>query len=244
MLDIWAYIFLGIFAFMFLFGLVPMIVSMYEKRYVKNLQALEPNGKRNPGYDAGPHPYLDAVNEQAGQLGFEYCGTYVRATKGATRARTVIWRASERDILVRVTVVKAGPLQQKVTSLISLVGNHYLVTTDDFGEDDISGLLDFEVLQNAHFPELLDRHEDRLERSDEPCVHFVAENVLEDMDAIQIERARRMVELGYGKFRDPEQSIWSYTFKGAVHFYFRSYLKQMFKGMVKGHRQYYRRPGS
>lgn len=107
-----------------------------------------------------------------------------------------------------------------------------------------SGLLDYEVRQNAHLPELLNRHEDRLARAEDEIVYFLAENMEEDLDAIQVERARRMVELDYAKFRDADRSVWSYTVKGALHLYFRSYLKQILRGLAMGHRQWRSRPGS
>ncbi len=225
-------------------GLPAVVVSLYEKRYVRNLTPLETNGKLRSPNDPGPHPYMDAVNEQAGQIGFEFGGIFVRATKGAAKFRAAVWRSPERDILVHVSIVQAGPMRQKITRLVSQVGNRYLVTTDDFGEDDISGLLDYEVRQNAHFPELLDRHEDRLARADDELIYFLAENMVEDLDAIQIERAQHMVDCGYAKFRDADRSVWSYTIKGAVHLYFRSYLKQILRGLAMGHRQWRSRPGS
>jgi hypothetical protein len=227
-----------------LFGLVPAVVSLFEKRSIRNLVPLETQEKPPSAYDPGPHPYMDAVNEYAGQMGFEFGGIFVRATKGGPKFRVALWRSPERDIFVTVAILQAGPLRQKITSLGSQVGSRYLVTADDFGEDDISGLLDYEVLKNADFPELLKRHEDRLAQSDGEIVFFVADNMLEDLEAVQCERARRMVDLGYAKFLDFDRSVWSYTIKGAVHLYFRSYLKQLLRGVIKGHRQLGRRPGS
>jgi hypothetical protein len=227
-----------------LLGLLAVVVSLFEKRYVRNLTPLETNGKERSANDPGPHPYMDAVNEQAGQMGFEFGGIFVRATKGAAKYRAAVWRSPERDILVTIGIVQAGPLRQKITTLMSQVGRRYLLTTDDFGEDDISGLLDYEVRQNAHFPELLNRHEDRLARVEDEVVYFLAENMVDDLQAIQMERAQHMVDLGYAKFRDADRSVWSYTVKGAVHFYFRSYLKQIWRGLGMGHRQWRRRPGS
>jgi hypothetical protein len=225
-------------------GLPVMLVALYEKRYVRNYALLDTGGKLRSPHDPGPHPYMDSVNEEAGQMGFEFGGIYVRATKGAAKFRVAVWRSPERDILVRVTIVKAGPLQQKLTTLVSQVGSRYLITADDFSEDDISGMLDYEVRLNAHFPELLKLHEDRLARADDTVVYFVAENMVEDLDSIQLERARHMIKLGYARFRDDEQSVWSYTVKGAMHLYFRSYFKQILRALPMFHRQWHRRPGS
>jgi hypothetical protein len=238
--ETWVLVLLFI-AFFLLLGLLPAVTSLFEKRHVRNLPLDEKTRSAN---DPGPNPYLDAVNELAGQTGFEFGGIFVRATKGAAKFRAAVWRSPERDILVHTGIVRAGPLQQEMTRLISQVGGRYLVTTDDFGEDDISGLLKYRVLQNAHFPELLQHHEDRLDQSDSEVVFFVAEDMLEDLDAIQRERAQRMVDLGYAKFSNDAKSIWRNTVKGAVHLYFRSYLKQLLRGILKSHRHWRSRPGS
>ena len=135
-----------------------------------------------------------------------------------------------------------GPLHMEVTSLVSHVGGRYLITTDDFGEDDISGLLVYEVLsrrdflqsldnevrQAVHFRKLLARYEERLREWKGKPVLFQAKDMSEDLNTMQIERVRRMVELGYAKFLDNEHTVWRHTPKGAAHLFFRSYLKQLF----------------
>ena len=131
------------------------------------------------------------------------------------------------------------------TFFMSHIADRWLITTDDFGEDDISGLLihevlprrhllsslDNEVSQQAHFHKLLARHEERLMELKGKPILYLAKDMSEDLITMRLERARRMVRLGYAKFLDKEETVWRHTPKGAAHFFFRSYLKQLFASL-------------
>src|SRR5262249_53872257 len=153
-------------------------------------------------------------------------------------------RSPKRDILLVVFIGEVGgPLHVERTLFVSHMGNRYLITTDTFGEDDISGLLDYEVVlhglqgahlpgfrdqemhQQAHFQKLLARHEERLGEEKSKPTLFLAKDMSEDLNTMRMKHARHMVELGYAKFLDNEHTIWRYTPKGAVRIVFRSYLK-------------------
>jgi hypothetical protein len=228
--------------FLLLVGLSAVVAALKEKRYVRNFVPLDMDGRPPSANDPGPHPYMDLANELTGQLGFEFGGIFARAKKGATRFRVALWRSPERDTLVTIFIGEAGgPLHMEVTFLVSHIGNRYLITTDDFGEDDISGLLVYEVLprrdflqsldeevhQQAHFQKLLARHEDRLREWKGKPILFQAKDMSEDLNTMRMEHARHMVELGYAEFLDNEHTVWRYTPKGAATFFFRSYLKQL-----------------
>jgi hypothetical protein len=239
-----AFFVLAYVGFILLVGMSAVVTALVEKRRVRNLAPVDLDGQSPSANDPGPDPYMDAVNELAGQLGFEFGGIFARAKKGAGKHRVAVWRARERDILVVVSIWQAAPMQLKLTLLVSLIGGRYLITTDEFGEDDISGFLDYEVLNQAQFPELLARHEDRLAGSNVQPVLFLAQDMSEDLIAMQKARACQMVKLGYAKFLDSDNNVWRHTAKGAVHFFFRSYLKQLIRGGWTGRRRWRGRPSS
>jgi hypothetical protein len=83
---------------------------------------------------------------------------------------------------------------------------------------------------------LLARHEERLAETTLEPILFQAKDMSEDLNAMRMERAQRMVDLGYGNFLDNQHTVWRYTPKGAAHFFFRSYLKQLFYGLERRRR--------
>jgi hypothetical protein len=159
---LFAIIVLSCIGFFLLIGLATVLATLIEKIHVRNLVPLETDGRLPSANDPGPHPYMDFANELAGQFGFEFGGIFARAKKGATKFRVALWRSPERDILVLVSIEQVGgPLHMEVTSFVSHNAGRYLLTTDDFGEDDISGLLVYEVLPRRRFLPSLDNEIDQ-----------------------------------------------------------------------------------
>src|SRR6266446_582398 len=85
-------IFLSCVGFYLILGLSAVLAALIEKRYVRNVLPLDADGPPSPN-DPGSHSYMDLANEMAGQLGFEFGGIFVRATKGAVKWRVALWRS-------------------------------------------------------------------------------------------------------------------------------------------------------
>jgi hypothetical protein len=243
-----AILWLSIVGFFLLVGLSAVVAALIEKRHVRNLLPLDKDGAPSPN-DPGPHPYMDLANEMVGQLGYDFGGIFVQAKKGPSKWRVALWRSPKRDALVVISIsVAGGPLHVESTSFISHIRRRYLITTDQVGEGDISGLLQYEVVlhgiqgahlpgfrdeeihQQAHFQKLLARHEERLAESKGKLILFQAKDMSEDLNTMRMERAQHMVQSGYAKFLDHEKTIWRYTPRGATRFFFRSYLKHFLPG--------------
>ena len=73
-----------------------VVIAPLEKRYLHDLLPLTGENQpcAAPRFDPGSHPYMDVVNELAGQLGFEFQGLFARATKGMTSYRAALAASS------------------------------------------------------------------------------------------------------------------------------------------------------
>jgi hypothetical protein len=248
MLEIWIYLVVLPFSICVLIfvclSVLLFATAFLEKRHIHLLAPLplEEDPRPTCPFDPGPDSYTEKVNELAGQMGFEFQGVFVPRRKGPTRFRATIWRSPKRDILVQIFTVRVGELSSRGSQLVSSASGRYLITTDTFGEVDISGLNEHHVLPNCEFPDLVKHHEEWLAKSNSEPMLFAASDVVEDLDAMRIQHAQRLVDHGYATFLNDEHSTWRYTAKGAVHCYLRSYLFQLFGRMPK-HHQYRQKLG-
>jgi hypothetical protein len=111
-------------------------------------------------------------------------------------------------------------LPLKAVNLVTqLESGRYLQTTDMTGENDLSGLTDLQIWQNHTFSKLVGRHFERLETLYDTAVPF-AEGPVNETINIRRARAQRLVDQGDAKFVDDDQSIWKFTLKGALRYYF------------------------
>jgi hypothetical protein len=95
----------------------------------------------------------------------------------------------------------------------------YLITSDRPTGFRTPGLYDDQVYLSATFAQLVQRHEDRLNKSGKKVKRFSEDNLLRDYEAILEHRARFLVEQGDAYWVDPAQTAFRSTVKGALKLY-------------------------
>ncbi|HEY8505801.1 MAG TPA: hypothetical protein VIL46_14545, partial [Gemmataceae bacterium] len=104
-----------------------------------------------------------------------------------------------------------------------------LCTTNETGEQDISGAVDQQTWPGSGFRALAEKHQSRLTDPVEP---FPAESPMAGYFDILRRQADALVEKGCAYYLDEERTSWRYTLKGALVFYFVSaWLRPIRRGL-------------
>lgn len=217
----------GLFAIFFGgLGLLIMITARFEKRHIRSWIRMPPGAKPEP------NAYYYLRNEQASAAGFTPCGPYEHAKGGMYKLNSLLWLSPDRTILAVVGWGTIANLPSDRTFLYSRFGKEkVLVTNDNYGERDMSGTTEYQTINKGQFSELLDRHLLRLSECAQELGRkpdaFTAEDPMNDYESILTARADRLEELSLAAYADPGRTIWHYTTRGALKFYFDSHMKQM-----------------
>jgi len=99
----------------------------------------------------------------------------------------------------------------------TLAGGRVLCTTNERGEQDISGVEEQQTWPGATLTELLRIHEGRMTS---PADKLTAKDALSRYFEIRWMKARALVAKRDAYFLEGEPVAWRYTLKGAVNFYF------------------------
>ena len=108
----------------------------------------------------------------------------------------------------------------------------------------MGGTIDKAVLINAGLKELMGFHLQRIVKAGSPALLFKSASLLGEDEQIDIERGRRMVELGLARWADPEQTSIRMTLRGAVKHLQHDYFNQMKELRGQSERSGIRRAGS
>lgn len=215
-----------------------ILALRFEKQPVRTFRPLP------PGPPPQLLPYIQAMSRQAAEQGFIPHGAYAHTKGGTYRVHACLWLSPSREILALVGGGTIGRMPYKRTLLYSRLGDEtILVTTDLFGVDDISGLLDIKFLVHAGFAELLQFHEGRLTGTGKKVMAFTGGMLIEEVAVIRADCARRLVERGDAVFVDSARSVWRYTLKGALRYYFKTQGKHMREASAQRKRMRLARPG-
>ncbi len=190
--------------------------------------------------------YFSAMNDAAAQLGFEMDGVFAQRRDSRTyRSCMALWLSRDRGTLLVVGGGKIAGMNYRRTFLLSrLSEDKSLVTVDEFGSDDLSGVWDVQGLINADLPELNTLHAQRLTSSGIAPMHFSSANLLQQYDDLNRARVAKLVRLGLGKYLDPACDVWCYTPKGAWIYAFRGYFGGLNRARGQSDRLKKKRPGS
>jgi hypothetical protein len=233
---------LGLFGWVALIGfgvvaayhLVFVITALLERHPVNPLTPV-PLGER-----VELHPYLQAMNEMAAEAGFVDQGTFGHAKGGMYRVYTSMWFSPERDVLAVIGGGKMAKLPFRKTGLYSrATGEGFLVSTDEAGLPDLSGLTKGWVLLHADFDELLSHHMTCAAEAGVALLPFDEPTGLAVFDDIETRRVQRLEQFGYARFLDPARTTWRYTFKGVF-----ALLRRKRVPREQAHRVKIPRPGS
>jgi len=219
------------------FFLLVLVIALSETQRIRWLSPAE------EGFEAELSPYAQAVNHAASQLGFQSCGHFRQVGGRLYRATASLWLSPDLRILAVVGGGKLAGMPYKRTQLLSRTADgRTILTEDDAGEVDLSGLTDRVFLLNAGLEELHAVHRERLSTTEGSAVPFDQGNVMGDYEAMRRQRAVRLAEMGLARFlRDDDH--WRYTLKGSLLAAYRSYFAQLLEASKQQRRLRVKRPG-
>jgi hypothetical protein len=213
-------------------------IAWWEKRHVRCFRLM------NEKEQAEIPSYIEAMNRTAGELDFVWDGYFVRTTEGVLRTVWSVFRTPDKSILIVIGQATVGALRQKLTMVFSKLNDgKYLITTDDFGEPDISGRTERQVRLNAELSELIECHRERLEAAGGGADMFAADPVIKELERLNLEQAEALENRGYAGFLDADRTIWRYSLKGALLVATVGFGKQFLNMLAQGHRSHRARPG-
>jgi hypothetical protein len=215
----WPFLALGLLIGFFVVAL--LILGALEKRYIHDF---EPASRESlPPASA----YFEAMNEAAKELGFSHGGTFSQSRKNRLyRCMLAMWLDSEEKALLCIGGGKLAGMNYWRTFLASWVANdQVMITTDNFGDEDLSATRQIEVLLSADLEELQDRHFQRLAAIDATPGKLSSNRLLHHYEEIEKLRVDRLVQLGLASYVDQAGNIWRFTLKGAWANATRGYFK-------------------
>ena len=237
-LHYWFWILLGVFIVFCFF--VILVTAVFEKYYIRQFVPGMPEEV------CPPSGYFLAMNEAAAKLGFRHCGDYIQSGGSSLyKCCLSLWLSPDELSLIVVGGGKLAKINYKRTFFLSVAdGGQEIITVDDFGLSDLSKLREIDVVFNADLNELKVRHSQRLAMPGVSTRKFSPSRCLEQYEDLAKVRAENFVSLGLAKFLDLPESMWRYTFKGALANTYHGYLKGLQKAQLQKDRCKVKRPGS
>jgi 2-polyprenyl-3-methyl-5-hydroxy-6-metoxy-1,4-benzoquinol methylase len=197
------------------FAILLVSVGRFERRHVRQFKPVDETTLPTPSF------YTREMNEKAEELGFHNCGWYAQDRGGLYHATATMWVSPDNLTLLVVAGGKMAGIDYKTTLLYSKpVGRAVLVTSDEIGEVDITGVFDKEFLLNADLEELWKLHKSRLSFLAGKVEKFNRSDVLAEFEELSRRQARALVEHGLGRWLDKQREQYRYTLKGAIQHYF------------------------
>jgi len=191
-------------------------------------------------------PYFAAMNQAAQQMGFQYGGAFAQSRGSQMyQCRLALWLTPDQGTLVVVVGGKIARMNYRKTFVFSRLSEvKTLVTLDEFGTTDLSGIWDAETLLNADLAELVAKHELRLEAGGLIPIAFSPTDLQTQYEAMTRARVERMIERGLATYVDAGRNVWKFTFKGAMSNALHGYLKGLKGAQGQAARAKIKRPGS
>ncbi len=200
----------GVIAFFFV---AIIAASLWEKRPIQPYYVPERGTEYEPSA-AAKRANIDAKNS-----GFKYVGICHDGKGKMYKVRYDFWSAPDR---CTIAVIGSGTVASLKVNGIWLVSRtedeRYLTTTNERGEQDISGVEEQQTWHAMAMPALLGKHQLRLEKN--VPSPFPAESPMSGYFDMRRRKAETLVEKGYAKYVDEDQAAWKYTLSGAIRFYF------------------------
>lgn len=215
--------FMGIYRWIILsitisFALLLMLIFRLEKRWISFFEPCDEEDLPTPS------AYTRAMNNMALQQGFWNCEWFRHCKGRLYRATATFWLSQDGLTLLVVGGGKIAGVNFKTTFLYSKpTGGPVLVTSDEPGETDLSGISEKQFLLNADLAELYDLHKTRLKRWEDYIEPFDSTSLLKEYESMDKRSVQALVELGTAKYLDVNQKEWRYTLKGAILSYFQGW---------------------
>lgn len=210
--DLWFQ--LGIFlSIVFLFFGAVVAAARWEKRPIQPFYVPEPGTEYLPSDEA------KAAHRVAERLGYVSGGLCHDGKSTLYRIRYDYWLPPDHTSFV---VVGSGTVAKipvnGIWILSRLRDDRVLCTTNETGEQDISGVEEQQTWPKRGLAELVELHAHRLGGVEiEP---FPETSPMLGYFDIRKRKAEALVARGYAYYLDDERTAWRYTLKGAIVFYF------------------------
>lgn len=203
-----------------------MVTAMCERQVLSG--DVEPASEP---YPYSPSPYWHATRNEAVRLGLRHAGEF--ATKKHTtlvKGLQSMWVTQDDLVIAAIISGCFAGAKSKKTVLRSRLSNGRLIeSSDEPGLDDISQTVDRGVLLNAGLEELLGFHVKRIVDSGSLPLQFNRNSILAEFERVDLEKGKRMVELGQARWADPQRTTIRMRLRGALAHIAQSYFKQMGK---------------
>lgn len=199
--------------------------------------------KVNENEILNPTKYFKTMNELAKQSNFINCGWYKDIRGGIYAITLSMWMNNNLDTLIIIGGGKILKKDYKKSMCVSFCNNEKIIVTyDECGSIDLSGLLDIELLLNADLEELISKHQER--NTEFRSLKILSpENALKYFEDIDKLRAEKLIDEGLAKYYDMRQSGFTYTLKGAFFLASTGFLAQLKKANKQSDRLSLHRPG-
>lgn len=197
--------------FMLLFRLSILVTALLERVPVAAFVPLG-DGVEQPEQT----PYAAAMNEEAKRRGYDLQSVRAHAKGGTYRLHAWFWYSADRKTLVTVV---AGTMVRvrfrRTTFLTRLDDGTVLLTNDEFGSKDFSGVMQSDSLINADFGELVGRHGERLAKARDSTLPFGNASATDAYESIQRDVMDQLERKGYARVTDAARTTWKHTLRGA-----------------------------
>jgi hypothetical protein len=207
------------------FLVVMVIVCLVERQYLI--------GDVEPASEPFPYPpssYWKVTREYARLTGFQHAGDFAtRKNTSLVKGLQSLFLNHDRTVILAVFSGASAVGKLKKTVLRTQFANgRILESSDQSGLEDLSGLIQREVLLNAGVEELLDFHERRVRATGTPPVPFKPGAGQQEYDQMDLDRGARWVLMGLAYWVNPEKTIIRMTVRGTW-----AHLKSMVRQMRK-----------
>lgn len=217
-----------------------LLVARLEKYYIHQYEPVD-LGTLPP-----PSRYFQAMNDAARTMDLRHCGDFVQSRGGSMyKCCLSLWLSADERTLLLVGGGKLARIDHKRTFFLSVIDSEKeIISVDDFGLYDLSGIREINVVFNADLAELNTRHQQRLASETKSPRSFSPTSCLQQYEDLERTRIEKLISLGLAEFLDLRQSVWRYNFKGAWASAWHGYWKGLQKAKLQADRQKKKRPGS
>ena len=222
-------------AFVVLLFLVALVETMPLSPFGGDALAVDP---------AQVPPYLNAMNVAAGRHGFVYGGTFRHVKGGTYQVLATFWFSPDRRTVLQVTGGTMARMPSRTSVMTSdTTDGRLIVTRDEVGMTDLSGIADVEAVVHADFEELWSTHAARLRALGDQVRPFEQAAPREAELEADRRRATAMVERGVARWTDASRAAYRYTLRGALRISTTQFFGQFFKHRTQSDRFSRPRPG-
>lgn len=201
-----------------LVALMIMLIARLEKRWISDFKPCDKKDLPKPS------AYTKAMNDMAIRQGFKCRGWFRQYRSKLCRGIATMWISEDALTLLVVGGGRIAGIKFKATFLYSKPSDApVLITSDEPGERDLSGMTDKQFLLNADLTELYDLHKQRMGGWEGLLEPFDGSSPLREYESIYRRSVQAFVDYGLAKYLDFAQNEWRYTLKGAVLSYFQGW---------------------